>query len=717
MKRINLKSHSLAFFSFLVISVISFLILLGFFVWSAYKEEIIDEQKKQMQLISDSISSSINEMILSQINGVNFLLREIENMDEISNENEDILRLLTSYEETHTDYINGIFINDAAKNIIIGENHLLLASEFKSYIISSNTTLFEYVNSSNETYFKLSSTLKNGYVLNVILDINSYYDHVLSEVKIGNNGYIVVKNSDGIILMHPAKIQIGDHLIDGRIEIYDGVDLSSLENLFVLQRENSKGVYEYYSYWWLEENPNSIRKIAAHTHTDFGEDFLIISAVIDYDDIYTPISESFESIFLIFLLILIIALIFTVYMVRLLITSKKDREEIKDLKIVNNILETTKEIQDNINHQQRLQMIGTMTSGIAHEFNNMLTPILGYTELLKDNLELDNKNNAEYLEEISLSCNRAKDIIKEISSLGKKGADWDFKYIDIHSSLSSSVKILSSSCPNKIRFSYEEHLNTTAGFLGNETQINQVLLNLFVNATHSFINTPKPQITLSSFVVNKHEIESLHKAKISPIFNKYIKLTLTDNGCGMSEETLSQIFTPFFTTKSSGAGLGLGLALTQDILTSHSGYIFVFSTEGVGSEFNVYLPIIPSGKNPKDFSESEPNVLILANSNTNFDFINKYSFKIHTANSVEAANEILDRENITQLLIQNDFTGEAYPAHAINYAVSLYLSHPKTQKIIISKKSSKDILLAKKRKLINGTANSCDEFLSNMHIK
>lgn len=145
----------------------------------------------------------------------------------------------------------------------------------------------------------------------------------------------------------------------------------------------------------------------------------MISAVVDYNEIYAPIQEGFRNTAFIFTLILVVALSFFGYIGFLLLTNRKNIEEINYLRDLNSILESNKKIEEHIAHQQRLQIMGTMTSGIAHEFNNMLTPILGYSELLLMNLE-DESDEQDFAMEILNSSLRAKDMIQQIATLAEK---------------------------------------------------------------------------------------------------------------------------------------------------------------------------------------------------------------------------------------------------------------------------------------------------------
>ncbi len=694
----------LLIFSTITIGLIFSLIYAGYTIWSSYKDDIIYEQKNRLQLISDSVSQSFSEMLLAQVNSFNFISDEI-NIKSDANINE-ITDFLSLYKQNNSNYITDIFISNSEPS--------LNDSSFSSYNLKNDITLTEYVDDNQNAYFKLSKELSNGMFLNMLIDMTAFYNNVIAHMQIGDSGYLVVKNANGIILMHPASIQIGQHLIEGRAQVYGDVDLTSLEELFNKQKVNQNGVFEYYSYWWLSEELIETQKISAHTQIQIGNSFIIVSAVIDYNEITMPIYESLQSVVFIFILILFIILLFALFTAKLISKSKKDTEEIQYLKSLNLILDENKKLEENINHQQRLQTIGTMTSGIGHEFNNMLTPIIGYAELLKSSYKNSFEQN-EYLDEILISCSNAKDIINQISTLGKKGSDWDFDYIKASKAISSFLKIIHSICPRNIEFEFTDNLNSDVGFLGNETQINQVILNIFVNATHAFNSYNDAKISMTTSVVSIEELEYFHNTKLTPIWNEYIQIKISDNGIGISEDILNQIFDPFFTTKTNGQGLGLGLSLTQQIVFSHNGYIMLNSKETVGSDFYVYLPLAKFNTSPKIAENDRFNILMLSSNEKSENTYSKYNSNFFFANSLDKANKILFSTHMDYILIDNNFLLELQDNAALKYAYSIRFMYPYTQKIIITSKLNKDILLAQKRGCINDYANDYNDFLAKLH--
>ena len=193
-----------------------------------------------------------------------------------------------------------------------------------------------------------------------------------------------------------------------------------------------------------------------------------------------------------------------------------------------------------------------MTGGIAHEFNNLLTPIMGYAELLMADLdeECEGYDSASEIYEASV---KAKEIIQQISSLSRKNMETAYKNMGAERMMKRALKMVRSVCPSNV------HLETDLDFrgkciLGNETQLNQVILNICVNSIHA-IGREDGRILVRGRTAKKGELECGCPVPVSGTWDEYVRIDIEDNGCGMSQDVLKQIFDPFFTTKKGTATL------------------------------------------------------------------------------------------------------------------------------------------------------------------
>ncbi|MFR5602356.1 MAG: sensor histidine kinase [Lachnospiraceae bacterium] len=245
------------------------------------------------------------------------------------------------------------------------------------------------------------------------------------------------------------------------------------------------------------------------------------------------------------------------------------------LKEVNMKLTEIHKQEEKLAHQQRLQTIGTLTSGIAHEFSNLLTPIMGYSMMLLQSMEITDENY-EDMETIYTSSVKAKEIIDQIASFSGKNIQQTFQNLSASRVVENAVRMVESVRPKAIKL--ELDMGENASIYGNPTQMQQIILNLCTNAFHAMQDQESGVLKIQTRLTGKKR-------------QKY-EITVTDNGCGMDEATQKQIFDPFFTTKKTGEGTGLGLSIVQRIVENHNGTIDVESRLGEGTTFTLKFPIL-----------------------------------------------------------------------------------------------------------------------------
>ena len=252
---------------------------------------------------------------------------------------------------------------------------------------------------------------------------------------------------------------------------------------------------------------------------------------------------------------------------------------------VNRDVTQEKVLEAQLQQSDRLQSIGTLAGGIAHDFNNILSAIIGYTELTIDYLE---KGSLPYnnLQEVLEAGERAKGLINQILTFSRQ-SEQDFKPLQLKLIVKEALKLIRATLPSTIEI--HQDLQSDAAILGDQTKIHQVLMNLCTNASHAMLEKGG----VLSVSLSEAEIDSSFNVKHFDIKSgSYIKLSVSDTGCGMSASLMEHIFDPFFTTKEKGKGTGMGLSVAHGIVKSHNGTIHVYSEPGEGSVFKVYLPII-----------------------------------------------------------------------------------------------------------------------------
>ncbi|MBN1974416.1 MAG: PAS domain-containing protein [Sedimentisphaerales bacterium] len=248
------------------------------------------------------------------------------------------------------------------------------------------------------------------------------------------------------------------------------------------------------------------------------------------------------------------------------------------------------ELELQLSQKQKMEAIGTLAGGIAHDFNNILSALQGYTELSLDDMPEDNPVH-ENLEQILTCTNRATKLVKQILTFSRKNEQEQEKQpVQISSIIKEVLGMLRSSLPTTIRICRKINAETSK-VLANPTQIHQVLLNLCTNASHAMGQTPG---TLEVSLDDVHFESQTRIADEHLAEGSYVRLSVSDTGCGMTPEIMKRIFEPFFTTKKTNEGTGLGLPVVHGIVKSHGGAIDVTSTPGQGTTFDIYLPKIES---------------------------------------------------------------------------------------------------------------------------
>ena len=340
------------------------------------------------------------------------------------------------------------------------------------------------------------------------------------------------------------------------------------------QKSGREGISQYYSYWWTDPELPRVYKVSAYAPVDLGGDFWVVSAVMDYDEFYEPIRDGFINICLIASGIFLLVFLLFVFLGKMSSDRKKSEGEIKYLKELNALLEEVHQGEEKIAHQQRLQIMGTMTGGIAHEFNNFLTPIMGYAEILMMELPPDSEQYDSACE-IYEASEKAKEVVRQISSLSRKNVETVYRLMPAQKLFTRAVKMVESICPVHVKLTADIQAGE-AKILGNATQINQVILNICVNAVHA-IGKKEGMLEIRVRLCRRQELPGHVAERFLDLWKKYLTITITDNGCGMDKEVLKHIFDPFFTTKKGGEGTGLGLALAEQIILSHKGCIYAES--------------------------------------------------------------------------------------------------------------------------------------------
>jgi len=232
---------------------------------------------------------------------------------------------------------------------------------------------------------------------------------------------------------------------------------------------------------------------------------------------------------------------------------------------------------------QKMESIGRLAGGVAHDFNNMLTVILGYAELIKSRLHQADPFLKD-IQEIEKAAEHSRKLTRQLLAYSRKEIILP-KLVDLNSLIENMAKTISSLLGENIdlRFHPGKELWTIKF---DPSQVDLILINLATNARDAMPNGGKLTIETSNFELN----EEHSRVHLGIIPGEYVLLSVSDDGIGIDKEIIPHLFEPFFTTKKTGRGTGLGLASVFGIVTQNGGFINVKSDPGKGTSFNIYIP-------------------------------------------------------------------------------------------------------------------------------
>ncbi len=277
------------------------------------------------------------------------------------------------------------------------------------------------------------------------------------------------------------------------------------------------------------------------------------------------------------------------------------------LAFVSDISES-KSLRDQLAHAQKMEAVGALAGGVAHDFNNLLTIIIGFTELLLLDKESGNPDRNE-LEKVLASANRGADLVQNLLMFSRR-SETVFKPIRLNNEINQMVSMLS----RVINKMIELEISLSDDDLpinGDSGQISQAMINLVVNSSHAMPDGGQISIRTENTEIDDDYCTGRFDAKPG----RYVVLSVSDTGLGMSKQVISRIFEPFYTTKGPGQGTGLGLSMVYGIVRNHGGHIECISEPGHGATFKCFFPVV------EDFGKFDPQITQLPISRANSETI------------------------------------------------------------------------------------------------
>ncbi|HUA64981.1 MAG TPA: PAS domain S-box protein [Alphaproteobacteria bacterium] len=262
--------------------------------------------------------------------------------------------------------------------------------------------------------------------------------------------------------------------------------------------------------------------------------------------------------------------------------SRDNQGRLKSVLIINTDITEKKKLEAQFLRAQRMESIGALAGGIAHDLNNVLTPLLVSVQLLKG--KINDTDGQRLLNALEINIERGAKLVKQVLTFGR-GVQGERIPIQPAYIIREIRQIIQETFPKSVEF----ECDSPAGLwtiIGDSTQLYQVVLNLAVNARDAMPNGGKLSLRLQNVVLD----EAYSRMNLDSKPGPFVVFEVTDTGTGIPKEIQDRIFEPFFTTKKPGEGTGLGLSTTLGIVKSHGGFIHCYSEPGKGSTFKVYLP-------------------------------------------------------------------------------------------------------------------------------
>ena len=419
---------------------------------------------------------------------------------------------------------------------------------------------------------------EKGLHYELALSVQSIFSAHAASARIGRHGYLFLMDRGGSFLAVSSEGETMTYSMAAVEKQFPAVDMEAVGALAESQLTTPEN-YSIYNYPWpiLAEDGRTYTQetLVATYPVDVGEIGLVMGAAISFQEFNTFLTDMLDEIIGMIMLVIGGAGILMLLIAWFMIRNRRDALQMASLKEKAELMEEINRQQQSLQHNERLQQLGVMTSGIAHEFNNLMTPIMGQSLLLLEQLADEEESpRFESALDIYEASEKARTIIKGMSSMSKKNVDMSFRTLDIAALLQKTMNLAAMAKNSHIQQEFlagEEPVFVS----GNEQLLTQAFMNLFINGYQAMGDEGK------LMVIMERESRSGHE---------YVRVEVRDSGPGLPQSNPGQIYEEFYTTKGEH-GTGLGLVICRKILETHKGTISASNHPEGGAVFTVRLPV------------------------------------------------------------------------------------------------------------------------------
>lgn len=583
----------------LLAGLLSALLFAVYNTYDAYTQMMIAQQQQHLLITARAVSQNLSLYLSEQLRNVEILTQTPGFLTQFhtyyeTGDQKGLKEYVLSYMLSQNQGVSRLYLLDQNGDEVFRYNQYPFLESFDESVLHLDQ-LAEGRQTGLGSAFRISPQHYGLTMVNSITDGSDYLGAVVSVLDMDalyqqymaplqGTVDIIVKNERGTVIMHPES----EMLTFNYFRDIQGLDTlpeyESLWDMLQLQYQQEEGVaiYRACSGGILPER----EEISAFSRMNLSGTSWYISAVMPYSQVVRMVNENLNR----FAFLVTVIFVLIASSILIIYGLQKNRQklqiETRYLRDMNRTLEELHESREQVRHYQKLQTIGALAGGIVHEFNNLLTPIMGYSEFLKQQLGPENEYY-EDLDEIYKAGGRAKEIVDQILPFSRRETDsTQYNVVNLNAVIWDALKMVRMLLPSSVRLVVKPY-SGPINIYGSATQIHQVLLNLCTNA-YQAMEAAGGTLTVATRRVFQDQLpEQYHPVAEG----EFVRLEVSDTGCGIPPEMLSRIFDPFFTTKAAGDGTGLGLSVVQNILISHGGFIEAESAVGRGSRFLVYLPV------------------------------------------------------------------------------------------------------------------------------
>ena len=559
-------------------------VLAGFRFYSRYREQVIRTEESQLLTMAGIVGNNLDSYLEQQLDEIDLFYSQRGIPEEWAESNG--IKLWTSYFlKKNADVYNWITVTEpdgtrfkyesgkeavqessAEKTMSVEPGNKDQKVRITGKEISDRTGWYELY--SEKEVFSMSGIC----TLTFAMDLKALYEKIVAPVKIGEAGYSTVKDQNMNIIMHHAKNQIGLEAVEGRIQKYPDLDLSSLETWISRQEKEDSGTGVIDTYVWDDPGLKKVRRVIAFQAISIQGERWIINSTLPLQELSGPLESMMTMMIGVMIPYVLILVVVTVFFLRNRFLAESQQKEITYLKEINHGMEMLVQKNNEIRHYQRIQSLGMMASHIAHEFNNYLTPVLIYAELLENDESISSENQ-EMIHEITKSVDQASNLSKELLAFSRQDTGVRLEPLNFTEEVGNAVSIVRQLAPAAITLK-TEITEEPLYVLGRRRMAEHILMNLCKNAFQAMEKTERKELLI----------------RLEAKGYDMICLQVSDTGCGIGDDAMQKIFEPFYTTKGSRQGTGLGLSVVQNMVTSVGGTICVESKAGEGTTFVIEIP-------------------------------------------------------------------------------------------------------------------------------